>query len=78
MKKRIFALVIIVIILIVVVLVYLYNSKDIEEKENISNNGTVIYSSDGNVIYDPSKANETTGVEENIVIQGLVSVKSDK
>lgn len=78
MKKRIFALVIIVIILIVVALVYLYNSKDIEENENISNKGTVIYSSDGNVIYDPSKANETTGVEENIVIQGLVSVKSDK
>ncbi len=77
MKKKIIILIICIILVIFLLgVVFFYKDKKSDKAEN-SNNYSVIYDKDGNVIYDMSKEDETTEVIKDTVIQGIVELNNN-
>ena len=74
MKKKIIILVICTILVIFLLGVVFFNKNKKTEKMENSNNDSVIYDTEGNIIYDMSKKDETTEVIKDTVIQGIVEL----
>ena len=77
MKKKIIIFIIgIILVIFLFGVVFFYKDKKSDKAEN-SNNYSVIYDKDGNVIYDMSKEDETTEVIKDTVIQGIVELNDN-
>lgn len=74
MKKKIIILVIWTILVIFLLGVVFFNKNKKSDKTENSNNDSVIYDTEGNIIYDMSKKDETTEVIKDTVIQGIVEL----
>ena len=74
MKKKIIILVICTLLVIFLLGVVFFNKNKKSDKTENSNNDSVIYDTEGNIIYDMSKKDETTEVIKDTVIQGIVEL----
>ena len=74
MKKKIIILVICTILAIFLFGVVFFKKDKKSNKTEKSNNYSVIYDKEGNIIYDMSKKDETTEVIKDTVIQGIVEL----
>lgn len=74
MKKKIIILVICTLLIIFLLGVVFFNKNKKSDKTENSNNDSVIYDTEGNIIYDMSKKDETTEVIKDTVIQGIVEL----
>ena len=74
MEKKIIILVICTLLVIFLLGVVFFNKNKKSDKTENSNNDSVIYDTEGNIIYDMSKKDETTEVIKDTVIQGIVEL----
>ena len=74
MKKKIIIFVICTLLIIFLLGVVFFNKNKKSDKTENSNNDSVIYDTEGNIIYDMSKKDETTEVIKDTVIQGIVEL----
>ena len=74
MKKKIIILVICTLLVMFLLGVVFFNKNKKSDKTENSNNDSVIYDTEGNIIYDMSKKDETTEVIKDTVIQGIVEL----
>ncbi len=84
MKKKLIYLIFFICIVLVTIIGVVFSQTKLSKNSNVSNenvvleNPTVLYDSNGNIIYDATKLDEVDYVTENTSILGIVELKRDK